>query len=94
MGPGTNRFVSAKEKFWSAAGFELRRPVPVLSLTILSSLRGISHSSCCSVPKDLQTQAVSRRPVFDPRVRIVVAKVAPGQHFLQSQPFSPVTTTP
>jgi len=30
VGPGTNRFVSAKEEFWSVARFELRRPVPVL----------------------------------------------------------------
>ena len=83
MGPETNRFVSAKEEFWSVAGFELRCPVPVLSLTILSSSRDISHSSCCPVPKALQAQVISRRPGFDPIVRIVVAKVAPGKDFLK-----------
>jgi len=61
---------------------------------VLSSLRVISHSSYCSVPKALQAHAVGRRPGFNPRVRIVVAKTAPGQDFLQSQPFSPVTITP
>lgn len=94
MGPGTNRFVSAKGEFWSVAGFEIRRPVPVLSLTIMSSLRVISHSSCCSVPKALQAQAVSRRSGFDPTVQIMVTKVAPRQDFLKSQPFYPVTIIP
>jgi hypothetical protein len=76
------------------AGFELRRPIPVLSLTILRSLRDIFHSSCCLVSKALQAQAVSRRPGFDPRERIVMVKEAPGQDFLKSQPFYLVTLIP
>lgn len=94
MGPGTNRFKPEKEEFWSVVGFELRRPIPVLSLTILSSLRDIFHSTCCSVSKALQAQAVSRRTGFDPRERIVVGKEAMGQDFLKSKPFYLVTLIP
>jgi len=94
LGPGTNRFKPEKEEFWSVVGFEVRHPIPVLSLTVLSSLRGISHSSCCSVSKALHAQAVSRRSGFDPRERIVVVKEALEEDFLKSQQFYLVTLIP